>query len=82
MKGIIGYAEDYVVSSDFIGEPCTRVIDAKARIEQSFRETDCLVRQRVGYSCKVLDLIMHMAGVESGSARAGKFVASRETVEV
>ena len=82
MKGIIGYTEDDVVSSDFIGEPCTCVIDAKACIEQSFRETDCLVRQRVGYSCKVLDLIMHMAGVESGSARAGQFIASRETVEV
>ena len=50
MKGIIGYTEDDVVSSDFIGEPCTCVFDAKAgpRFERSFRETDCLVRQRVG----------------------------------
>jgi glyceraldehyde 3-phosphate dehydrogenase len=35
-----------------------------------------------GYSCKVLDLLMHMAAVDSGSARARKPVAPLETVEV
>jgi glyceraldehyde 3-phosphate dehydrogenase len=34
MKGIIGYTEDAVVSSDFIGESCTCVFDAKAGIAE------------------------------------------------
>ncbi len=32
LKGIMGYTEDDVVSSDFIGESCTCVFDAKAGI--------------------------------------------------
>ena len=32
MKGIMGYTEDEVVSSDFVGESCTCVFDAKAGI--------------------------------------------------
>ena len=35
----------------------------------------------LGYSCKALDLIMHMAAVDSGSATAGSPVASREAVK-
>ena len=50
MKGIMGYTEDDVVSSDFIGESCTCVFDAKAGIalNDQLRETGRLVRQRVG----------------------------------
>jgi len=35
-----------------------------------------------GYSCKVLDLLMHMAAIDGGSGRHRKSVAPRETVEV
>ena len=50
MKGVMGYTEDDVVSTDFIGESCTCVFDAKAGIalNDQLRETGCLVRQRVG----------------------------------
>ena len=50
MKGIMGYTEDDVVSTDFIGESCTCVFDAKAGIalNDKLREAGCLVRQRVG----------------------------------
>jgi len=47
LKGILGYTEDDVVSSDFIGEEKTSVFDAKAGI-RSFRyvrQTCCMVRQ-------------------------------------
>lgn len=33
MKGIIKYVEDEVVSSDFIGESCSSIFDAKAGIQ-------------------------------------------------
>jgi glyceraldehyde 3-phosphate dehydrogenase len=83
MKGIIGYTEDDVVSSDFIGETCTCVFDAKAGIalNDHFVKLIAWYDNEWGYSCKVLDLIMHMAAVDSGSTRAGKPVAPRETVE-
>ena len=44
LKGILGYTEDAVVSSDFLGDPRTSIFDAKA----AFRESRFLVRQRMG----------------------------------
>jgi len=83
MKGIIGYTEDDVVSSDFIGEPCTCVFDAKAGIalNDHFVKLVAWYDNEWGYSCKVLDLIMHMAAVDRSSTRAGKSVAPLEAVE-
>jgi len=80
MKGIIGYTEDDVVSSDFIGEPCTCVFDARAGLALNDRFVKLIAwyDNEWGYSCKVLDLIMHMAAVDSGSTRASKSVGSRE----
>ncbi|MCL2057164.1 MAG: type I glyceraldehyde-3-phosphate dehydrogenase [Oscillospiraceae bacterium] len=66
LKGILGYTEDEVVSSDFIGCPLTSVFDAKAGIAL----TDTFVKlvswydNEWGYSNKVLDLIKHMDGVK------------------
>jgi glyceraldehyde 3-phosphate dehydrogenase len=84
MEGIIGYTEDDVVSSDFIGEPCTCVFDAKAGIalNDHFVKLIAWYDNEWGYSCKVLDLIMHMAAVDSGSAKARKPAASREAETV
>jgi glyceraldehyde 3-phosphate dehydrogenase len=84
MKGIIGYTEDDVVSSDFIGDPRTCVFDAKAGIALSdhFVKLIAWYDNEWGYSCKVLDLIMHMAAVDNNSTGANKSVAPRETVEV
>ena len=80
MKGIVAYTEDDLVSTDIIGEPCTCVFDAKAGIalNDHFVKLIAWYDNEWGYSCKVLDLIMHMAAVDSGSTRAGKSVGSRE----
>jgi glyceraldehyde 3-phosphate dehydrogenase len=69
MKGIIGYTEDDVVSSDFIGESCTCVFDAKAGIalNDQFVKLIAWYDNEWGYSCKVVDLVMHMAAVDRGS---------------
>jgi glyceraldehyde 3-phosphate dehydrogenase len=86
MKGIIGYTEDDVVSSDFVGEPCTCVFDAKAGIALNDRFVKLIAwyDNEWGYSCKVLDLLMHMAAVDGGSPRARRPGTSRdrEAVEV
>ena len=65
MAGILGYTEEEVVSTDFLGESCTSVFDASAGIAL----TDTFVKlvswydNEWGYSCKCLDLIRHMASV-------------------
>ena len=80
MKGIIGYTEDDVVSSDFVGEPCSCMFDAKAGIalNDHFVKLIAWYDNEWAYSCKVLDLIMHMAAIDNGSSRTHKSVASRE----
>lgn len=67
MKGIMAYTEDEVVSSDFVGETCTCVFDAKAGIplNDNFVKVVAWYDNEWGYSCKVLDLILHMAAVDA-----------------
>ena len=63
LKGILGYTDEAVVSSDFIGDPRTSIFDEKAGIAL----TDTFVKlvswydNEWGYSNKVLSLIQHMA---------------------
>ena len=65
MKGILGYTEDAVVSSDFLGEVNTSVFDANAGImlNPNFVKLIAWYDNEWGYSCKVVDLIEHMASV-------------------
>ena len=62
----MGYTEEMVVSSDFIGCPLTSIFDAKAGIAL----TDTFVKlvswydNEWGYSVKVLELIEHMSKVD------------------
>ncbi|MEB3234348.1 MAG: type I glyceraldehyde-3-phosphate dehydrogenase [Cyanobacteriota bacterium] len=62
MAGILGYTEDEVVSSDFLGESCTSVFDAKAGIALSdtFVKLVSWYDNEWGYSCKCIDLMRHM----------------------
>lgn len=66
MKGVLGYTEDAVVSSDFIHEPRTSVFDAKAGIalNDNFMKLISWYDNEWGYSSKVVDLIAHMAKVD------------------
>lgn len=66
LKGIMGYTEDAVVSSDLVGEVCTCVFDASAGImlNDTFVKLVAWYDNEWGYSCKVLDLIEHMAKVD------------------
>ena len=66
-KGIIGYTEDAVVSSDFIHDPRTSIFDAEAGImlNDTFVKLVAWYDNEWGYSCKVVDLIRHMAKVDA-----------------
>lgn len=67
MKGILGYTEDAVVSSDFITDPRTSIFDADAGIQLSdnFVKLISWYDNEWGYSNKVVDLIAHMAKVDN-----------------
>jgi len=67
LKGILGYTEDAVVSSDFIHDPRTSIFDAKAGISlnDNFVKLVSWYDNEWGYSNKVLDLICHMAEVDN-----------------
>ena len=66
LKGILGYTEDAVVSSDFIGDARTSIFDAKAGIAltDTFVKVVSWYDNEWGYSNKVLELIKHMYTVD------------------
>jgi glyceraldehyde 3-phosphate dehydrogenase len=63
MKGILGYTEEMVVSSDFIGDIRSSIFDADACIELSptFFKLVSWYDNEMGYSNRVLDLVRFMA---------------------
>lgn len=71
MKGILGYTDEAVVSSDFTTDPHSSTFDAGAGMElnDQFFKVVSWYDNEWGYSCRVLDLMLHMAqkdGILSG----------------
>jgi glyceraldehyde 3-phosphate dehydrogenase len=66
LKGVLGYTDEDVVSSDFLGDPRTSIFDAKAGIAltDTFVKVVSWYDNEMGYSNKVLDLIEHMYKVD------------------
>lgn len=62
LAGILGYTEDDVVSTDFLGESCTSIFDAGAGIalSETFMKLVSWYDNEWGYSCKCVDLIRHI----------------------
>ena len=65
MKGILGYTEDDVVSQDFISDPRTSIVDAKAGIglNSTFFKIMSWYDNEYGYSSKLIDLAVHISKV-------------------
>ena len=66
LKGILGYTEEAVVSSDFLGDPRTSIFDATAGIAltDTFVKVVSWYDNEIGYSNKILDLIEYMYRVD------------------
>ncbi|HAN00880.1 MAG TPA: type I glyceraldehyde-3-phosphate dehydrogenase [Marinilabiliales bacterium] len=66
LKGILGYTEDEVVSTDFVGDFRTSIFDAKAGISlnKNFVKIISWYDNEMGYSAKVVELIKHMYSVD------------------
>ena len=65
LKGVLGYCDEDVVSSDFLGDARTSIFDAKAGIAltDTFVKVVSWYDNEIGYSNKVLELIAHMKKV-------------------
>jgi len=63
LKGIMGYTEDDVVSSDFIGDSHSSIFDAKGGISlnKHFVKLISFYDNEMGYSHRVVDLISYVA---------------------
>ncbi|WP_209459999.1 type I glyceraldehyde-3-phosphate dehydrogenase [Youngiibacter multivorans] len=68
LKGILGYTEDEVVSTDFIHDPRTSIFDAKAGISLNdhFVKLVSWYDNEWGYSNKLVDLVSYIAKVDAG----------------
>ena len=67
LKGILGYTEDAVVSSDFLGDPRTSIFDANAGVylTENFVKVVSWYDNEWGYINKVVELIEHMYAVDN-----------------
>ncbi|WP_283674065.1 type I glyceraldehyde-3-phosphate dehydrogenase [Butyricicoccus sp. Marseille-Q5471] len=67
LAGILGYTDEDVVSSDFLGDPRTSIFDAKAGIAltDTFVKVVSWYDNEWGYSNKLLMLVEHMAKVDA-----------------
>lgn len=63
LKGILGYTEEDLVSTDFLGDNRSSIFDAKAGIalNERFVKLVAWYDNEWGYSTRVVDLIVHMA---------------------
>lgn len=66
LAGILGYTDEEVVSMDFRSDSRSSIFDAKAGIElnSNFFKVVSWYDNEWGYSCRVIDLILAMAGKE------------------
>lgn len=71
MKGIMGYTEEAVVSSDFIGDSRSSIFDATAGIAltKNFVKLISWYDNEYAYSARVCDLIIHMHQVDCSSSQ-------------
>jgi glyceraldehyde 3-phosphate dehydrogenase len=63
LKGVLGYSDEEIVSTDVRGETCTSVFDAKAglQLDPTFVKLIAWYDNEWGYSSKLLDLAVKMA---------------------
>lgn len=67
MKGILAYCDEQVVSTDFIGNTYSAIFDKDAGIalNDKFYKIVAWYDNEMGYSCRVVDLMMYMASKEA-----------------
>jgi len=67
MKGILGYSDEPCVSTDFESDPRSSIFDADAGImlNPNFVKLVAWYDNEWGYSCRVVDLMKHVAAIDA-----------------
>lgn len=70
LAGVLGFTDEAVVSTDFVGDSHSSIVDAKAGIALSgnFVKLVSWYDNEWGYSNRVVDLVRHMASVDALAA--------------
>lgn len=63
LKGVLGYTNDKVVSTDFRGETCPSVFDADAgiQLDPTFVKVVAWYDNEYGYTCNLMRLVQHIS---------------------
>lgn len=63
LKGVLGFTDDKVVSTDFRGETCPSVFDADAglQLDPTFVKIVAWYDNEYGYTCNLMRLVRHIA---------------------
>merc|ERR1712112_435249 len=79
MEGVLGYTDEDIVSTDLLGDHRSSIFDAKAGIQLSdtFVKLVSWYDNEFGYSCRVVDLIGYMQGVDGKSGGASSSCESQ-----
>jgi len=79
LKGVLGYTEDELVSSDINGNKHSTTYDAKASISlnDNFVKIISWYDNEIGYSARIIDLVKHANAVANGRARPSTIPTSR-----
>ena len=67
LKGVLEYVDDEVVSSDFVGDPCTSIFDAREglSVHEKLFKLIGFYDNEYGYATKLLELAAYMSSVDS-----------------
>jgi len=79
LKGVLGYTEDELVSSDLNGNNHSSTYDAKASISlnDNFVKIISWYDNEIGYSTRIIDLVKHAHSVATGRAHPSTIPSSR-----
>jgi len=79
LKGVLGYTEDELVSSDINGNNHSSTYDAKASISlnDNFVKIISWYDNEIGYSTRIIDLVKHAHSVATGRAHPSTIPSSR-----
>lgn len=74
LRGILGYTEDEVVSSDFIGSSYSSIFDAKASLalNENFVKLIAWYDNEAGYSNRLVDTLKYIQKKDAESQSTGK----------
>jgi len=74
LRGVLGYTEDMVVSTDFISDSRTSIFDANAglQLDKMFHKIVSWYDNEWGYSNKIIELITHMFSIDTEEIKSNK----------